>query len=74
MSAMKTKTLTLDAKILEQLQKLRDELDSIIETIEIVNDPELVEEIRKAREEVRKGETEPIEKLIEEAERKTKKH
>ena len=66
MIGMKTKTVTIDAKILEQLRKLRKELDEIIETIEVLNNPELVESIRRAEENPEGEEVMSIEEFLEE--------
>ena len=72
MIGMKTKTVTIDAKILEQLRKLRKELDEIIETIEVLNNPELVESIRRAEENPEGEEVMSIEEFLEETKKETR--
>lgn len=41
--------------ILQELKDLRDKLDSIIETLEIMSDEELVESIKKAEKDIEEG-------------------
>jgi antitoxin YefM len=40
-----------------------DDFDSLEETLEIVSDPELMQEIATAREEISRGETYPLEEV-----------
>jgi len=61
------------AAILKDLRELRERmsrdlevLDSIIETLEIVSDEELMESIRRAEEDVRAGRVRPLEEFLEE--------
>lgn len=66
---MSTKIVATDRNVLEDLYRVRRELDDIIETIEVLSNPELVEELRKAREEAYKGEIISIKELIEDTEK-----
>ena len=43
-------------ELIREARKKLNEIDSILETIEILQNKELIEEIRKAEEEYRKGE------------------
>ncbi len=43
--------------LLDTLKKLRDELDSAIETLETLMDKNIIEGIKKAKEEFRRGDT-----------------
>jgi len=61
------------AAILKDLRKLRERmsrdlevLDSIIETLEIVSDEELMESIRRAEEDVKAGRVRPLEEFLKE--------
>ena len=49
------KEVVIPVKIFSRLMKVRDELDSIMETIDILRNKKLMESIKKAREDVRKG-------------------
>jgi len=66
---LSTKIVATDRNVLEDLYRVRRELDDIIETIEVLSNPELVEELRKAREEAYKGEIISIKELIEDTEK-----
>ena len=67
--------LTMDqtAAILKDLRKLRERiskdlemLDSIIETLEIMADKELMESLRRADEDVKAGRVRPFEEFLKE--------
>ena len=49
------KEVVIPVKIFSRLMKVRDESDSIMETIDILRNKKLMESIKKAREDVRKG-------------------
>ncbi|HEC77288.1 MAG TPA: hypothetical protein ENI33_08565 [Thermoplasmatales archaeon] len=49
------KELTVSLDILDALVKIRKELDEIIETLEIMNDEETMEGIKKSIEDIEKG-------------------
>ena len=44
-----------DISILKDLKELREKLDSIIETLEIMSDKELMESIRRGLEQAERG-------------------
>ena len=49
------KELTVSLDILDALVKIREELDEIIETLEITNDEETMEGIKRGIEDIEKG-------------------
>lgn len=51
--------------VLQSLQRVRDEIDEVIETIEILGDEELLRGIKEGLEEAKRGEGTPIEELLE---------
>jgi len=52
--------------ILQELKELRDKLDSIIETLEIMADEELMESIKRGMEQAEKGEGRDFDEFLEE--------
>lgn len=50
------KSITIDRKALIDLIKLREELDLIVESIELASDPELMESLKRSKEQIEKGE------------------
>lgn len=57
----------LSAQILmEFFKRLENEIESFIETLEVMSDPEAIEDIKEARREYEKGKTTSFDDLIEE--------
>jgi len=56
----------LKRDILKDLIEIREKIDSLIETLEIMSDDELMESIRRAEEDVRAGRVRPLEEFLEE--------
>ena len=53
---MDSETVRLDLKaLLEALYKLREDIDSYIDTLEILLDKELMEELKESEEDIKKG-------------------
>ncbi len=52
--------------ILKELIEIRERIDSLIETIEVMSDEELMESIRRAEEDIRAGRVRPFEDLLKE--------
>jgi len=51
-----SETVRLDLKaLLEALYKLREDIDSYIDTLEILLDKELMEELKESEEDIKKG-------------------
>ena len=50
-----TSTILISAKKISEAKKLRDELDSLIETAEILNNKTLMERIRRSEDDIKKG-------------------
>lgn len=68
----------MSQSILGDLIELRDRirkdlemLDSIIETLEIMSDEELVESIRRAEEDIKAGRVRPLEEFLKELDEET---
>jgi hypothetical protein len=55
MTTTKIPVFSIDEEIKQQLRTARDLLDSILETFEIMEDQELMEEIKKAEEDIKNG-------------------
>jgi len=47
--------ITMTKSIFEDIQRIREELDSVVETIEIMNNKELREGIERSRKNVKEG-------------------
>ena len=52
-------------RVKEKLSKDVEELESLIETLEIMSDPELMESIRRGLEDIKKGDVIDFEELME---------
>ena len=50
-------SMTITPEAFDEMIRIRDELDGIIETIEIMNDEELMEGIRRSKEDIEAGRT-----------------
>ena len=50
-------TITINSGVFKSMINLRDEIDSIIETIEILNDRELIESIKRGERDIKGGKT-----------------
>ena len=50
--------------ILNDLVEIREKVDALIETLEILSDEELVESIRRAEEDVREGRVRALEEFL----------
>ena len=55
MTTTKIPVFHIDEEIKQQLKTTRDLLDQILETFEIMEDQELMEEIKKAEEDIKNG-------------------
>ncbi len=56
--------LVIDANIAEQILELKEQLDSLMETIEILNSPAELNMLKQARMDVKKGRTIPFKKFL----------
>ncbi|MHA1910966.1 MAG: hypothetical protein ACTSYA_04635 [Candidatus Kariarchaeaceae archaeon] len=63
MTTTKIPVFSIDKELKQQLKTTRDLLDQILETFEIMEDQELMEEIKKAEEEYKEGKAVPFEEL-----------
>ncbi len=52
--------------ILRDLIEIRERIESLIETLEVMADEELMESIRRAEEDVKAGRVRPLEEFLEE--------
>ncbi len=52
---MKANQIVIDKQVFVDMEKLRAEFDSLMETIEIMNDKELVKGIKRSIDDVRSG-------------------
>lgn len=52
--------------ILKELIEIRERIDSLIETIEVMSDEELMESIRRAEQDIRAGRIKPFEEFLKE--------
>ncbi len=57
----------------ERISKDLEVLDSIIETLEVMSDEELIKSIRRAEEDIKEGGIRPFEEFMKEMEMKEKK-
>src|SRR3990170_5250109 len=66
-------SVTLDSRHLRILTRARDTLDEVIETLEILSDPEAMEAIREGERDIKAGRTKPFDELLAELKPKTEK-
>jgi len=52
--------------LIRDLVEIRDKIDSIIETLEIMSDKELMESIRRSEEDIKKGKVRDFEEFLKE--------
>ncbi len=57
------KRLVLSPEIFDEMLRLREEFDSLVETIEILNDKELMEGIRRSKEDINAGRVHELKKI-----------
>ncbi|MEK6941572.1 MAG: hypothetical protein AABW85_01830 [archaeon] len=48
-------TVLISSKKIEEARRLRDELDSLIETAEILNNKDLIESIKRSEKDIKEG-------------------
>ncbi|KPV64002.1 MAG: hypothetical protein AOA65_1128 [Candidatus Bathyarchaeota archaeon BA1] len=51
--------------VLQPLLRIREEIDDLIETLEVLSDKELLKGIKESLEEAKRGEGTPVEDLLE---------
>jgi len=49
-------SIKVDKKAIEDLIRLREEFNSIIESLELMSNPEFIDSYNKAKEQIKKGE------------------
>lgn len=49
-------TITIDKKALTDLIRLKEEFDLIVESLELASNPEIMESLRRSKEQIKKGE------------------
>lgn len=57
------KWLVLSPEIFDEMLRLREEFDSLVETIEILNDKELMEGITRSKEDINAGRFHELKKI-----------
>jgi len=50
-------TITINQEVFKSMINLRDEINSIVETIEIMNDADLIESIKRGERDIKEGKT-----------------
>jgi hypothetical protein len=55
MAELSTRKIIMSEAVFDELIKLKDELESIIETIEIMNDKELIAGLERSKKDVESG-------------------
>ena len=56
-------TITIEKKAVEDLIRLKDEFDTIIESIELMSDQEFIKSYNKAKEQIKKRDFDDWDKL-----------
>jgi PHD/YefM family antitoxin component YafN of YafNO toxin-antitoxin module len=51
------KTITINEDIFNEMIRKKEEFDAIVESIELMNNPEVQESIRKSKEDIKTGRT-----------------
>ena len=49
------RTITISEDIFEEMIRKKEEFDAIVESIELMNNPEVMESIRKSKEDIKAG-------------------
>lgn len=62
---MKANQIVIDTQVFVDMEKLREEFDSLMETIEIMNDKELVKGIKRSLDDVRSGRVSKLDSIDE---------
>lgn len=62
---MKANQIVIDKQVFMDMEKLREEFDSLMETIEIMNDKELVKGIKRSIDDVRSGRVSKLDSIDE---------
>ena len=50
-----TKTILINENIFQEMIKKKEEFDEIVETIELMNNPEVINSIKKSKEDIKAG-------------------
>ena len=50
-----TKTITINVDVFNEMIRKKEEFDAIVESIELMNNPNVKESIRKSREDIKAG-------------------
>ncbi len=66
-------SVTIDSRHLRILTSARDTLDEVIETLEILSDPEAMDAIREGERDIKAGRTKAFDELLAELKLKTEK-
>lgn len=53
---MEEKTIQIDAKAFEDLMRIREELDTVMESLELMKNKEFMESYKKSKEQIKKRE------------------
>ena len=59
-----TRTITISEDIFEEMIKKKEEFDAIVESIELMNNPEVKEAIRNSKEDIKAGRTHKLSDII----------
>lgn len=62
----KPKQFVMSAEIFEDILKTKEELDLVIESLEIMNNPEVMVSLKKSMEEINQGKTRSFNKFLKE--------
>lgn len=57
------KKLVMTPEMFDEMLRLREEFDSLVETIEILNDKELMEGIKRSKEDIKAGRVHELKKI-----------
>jgi len=60
---MENETVCIDKKVLVDLSRMINEMSDRIESLELVSDPELMESLKKSKEEIANGEVADLDDL-----------
>ena len=56
-------SITIDRKAIADLVRIKEEFDLIVESLEIASNPEIMESLRKSKEQIKRGELVDFDKL-----------
>ena len=59
-----SKTITINQDVFNEMVKKKEELDAIIESIELMNNPKIIQAIKKSKADIKSGRTHNLRDIL----------